>query len=72
MLRWAYSLLAMDSPHFLPRRKHCRRQANKSKFRFRKTPCHLRCEKRVAGDDEGSIGGLDEIKRRDSRPAATA
>ena len=57
----------MDSPHFLPRRKRCRRQADKSKCRFRKTPCLLCGEKRIAGDGEGSIGGMDEIKRRDNQ-----
>ena len=64
----------MGSSHFLPRRKRCRWQADKSKLNFgsyRKTPCLLRVEKRVAGGAEGSVGGPDEIKRRDRGQTAT-
>ncbi len=70
------SRVAMKTPpgspwirrHFPPRQERCRWQADKSKRRFRKTPCLLRGEKRVAADGEGSVGGPDEIKRRDSAP----
>jgi hypothetical protein len=34
--------------------------------RFRKTPCRLRGEKRVAAGGEEPVGGPDEIKRRDT------
>ena len=68
------SRVAMKTPpgslwirrHFPPRQEHCRWQADKSKRRFRKTPCLLRSEKRIAADGEGSVGGPDVIKRRDS------
>jgi hypothetical protein len=53
--------------HFPLRQERCRRQADKSKRRFRKTPCLLGGEKRVAADGEGSVGGPDEIKRRDAK-----
>ncbi len=56
----------MDSPALPPRGERCQRQADKPKRRFRKTPCLLRGEKRVAGGGVGSVGGPDEIKRRDS------
>ena len=56
----------MDPPHFLPRLKPCRRQADKSNRRFRKTLCLLGGEKRAATGGDGSVGGPDEIKRRDS------
>jgi hypothetical protein len=61
--------IVMDPPHFLPRRKSCRWQADKSKRRFQKTPCLPRGEKRIAAGGERSVDGPDEIKRRDSRRA---
>ena len=68
------SRVAMKTPprspwtrqHFLPHREPCRWQADKSKCRFLKTPYLLRGEKRIAGSGKGSVGGPDEIKRRDS------
>ena len=58
------------SPHFQPRREPCRRQADKSKRRFRKTPCLLCGKKRVAADSEESVGDPDQIKRRDRQDEA--
>jgi transposase len=52
--------------HFLPRQEHCRWQAHTSSRHFRKTPCLLLGEKRVAADGEESACGPDEIKRRDT------
>ena len=51
--------------HFLPHPEPCRWQADKSNRHCRKTPCLLRGEKHLAGCGEKSIGGPDEIKRRD-------
>ena len=52
--------------HFLLRQERYRWQADKSKRRCRrKTPCLFRDEKRVAAGGEESVGGPDEIKRRD-------
>jgi len=52
--------------HFPPRQERCRWPVEKSNRRFRKTPCRLRGEKRVAAGGEEPVGGPDEIKRRDS------
>jgi hypothetical protein len=52
--------------HFLPRQERYRWQADKSRRRFRKTPCLFRDEKYIAAGGEESVGGPDEIKRRDS------
>jgi hypothetical protein len=52
--------------HFLPRQERYQWQADKSKRRLRKTPCLFRDEKRFATGGEESVGGPDEIKRRDS------
>ena len=67
------SRVAMKTPlgspwtrrHFLPRHERFRWQAGKSNRRFRKTPCLLRGEKRVAGGGEEFVDGRYEINRRD-------